>query len=129
MRKYYVHTRHAGIRLYKNRLQNTGISKNYWDVEFELSAHEKLAVDASSWMAVPDTQSPRAHCIQVSLDSGREMDGAVRTIKAPMQKIRKLIMVRVVFFHEENHLPLLMYSQKTPLRPYVNQLAKRAVCH
>lgn len=37
--------------------------------------------------------------------------------------------VRRIFLGEENQRPLFIYSQNIPLRPKVNQLAKREVCY
>ena len=46
---------------------------------------------------------------------------------APIQKVPTFRPVKNIFLELLVYLPLFMYSQNTPLSPYVNQLAKSAL--
>lgn len=56
------------------------------------------------------------------------IDSKLTSVAATTIAIR-FTKVRRIFFGEENQRPLFMCSQNIPLKPNVNQLAKRAVCY
>ena len=92
-----------------------------------LSAQLKLPplLLESECIANPEAYNPKPHCLIVSFSNAENLEEL--TIAAPMPKISTFNTVKKIFRGLLKYLPRFMKSQKTPLSPYVNQLAKSAL--
>jgi hypothetical protein len=81
---------------------------------YALLAHEKLVLLGLSWIAFPDTYSPRPHWTPLAAPMSFWW---LLTMHPAIPKMKTLRIVSSVFVTVEKYRPLFMNSQKTALIP------------